>query len=131
MLSLPYGVRIFVALDPVDMRKSFDGLAALVQHRLGLDPLSGNLVLFRNKRGNLMKLLFYARSGFTIIFKRLEQGTFQLPQGDGSAGAEVDLGQLAMILEGIDLRSAVRRVRYSRAADLAREKGISRISMAK
>ena len=129
MLTLPHGVRIFVALDPVDMRQSFDGLAALVQHRLGLDPLSGNLVLFRNKRGNLMKLLFYDRSGYTIIFKRLERGTFQLPEG--RMRAEVDLAQLAMILEGIDLRSVVRRLRYSRAADLAGHSGIPPISVGK
>ena len=129
MLTLPLGVRIFVALDPVDMRKSFDGLAALVQHRLGLDPLSGNLVLFRNKRGNLMKLIFYDRSGYTIIFRRLERGTFQLPEG--AVQAEVDLAQLAMILEGIDLRSAVRRLRYSRAQDRPRENGIPPIPMGK
>lgn len=129
MLTLPLGVRIFVALDPVDMRKSFDGLAALVQQRLGLDPLSGHLVLFRNKRGNLMKLLFYDRSGYTIIFRRLERGTFQLP--DGSIQAEVDLAQLAMILEGIDLRSAVRRLRYSRADDRPRESASRQISLGK
>ena len=127
MLTLPLGVRIFVALDPVDMRKSFDGLAALVQHRLGLDPLSGHLVLFRNKRGNLMKLIFYDRSGYTIIFRRLERGTFQLPEG--AVQAEVDLAQLAMILEGIDLKSAVRRLRYSRAGDRPRESGIAQIPM--
>ena len=129
MLTLPLGVRIFVALDPVDMRKSFDGLAALVQHRLGLDPLSGHLVLFRNKRGNLMKLIFYDRSGYTIIFRRLERGTFQLPEG--VVQAEVDLAQLAMILEGIDLKSAVRRLRYSRAGDRPRESGIAQIPLGK
>lgn len=129
MLTLPHGVRIFVALDPVDMRKSFDGLSALVEHHLGLDPLSGNLVLFRNRRGNLMKLIFYDRSGFTIIFKRLEQGTFQIPEGE--VRAEVDFAQLAMILEGIDLKSAVRRVRYSRAADLHRQRSNAAISLAK
>jgi len=118
MLTLPQGVRVFVATEPVDMRKSFDGLAAIVQHRLGLDPLSGHLVLFRNRRGHLMKLLFFDRNGYSILYKRLEQGTFQLPDGDTCA--EVDLGQLAMILEGIDLNSIVRRKRYSRQADLDR-----------
>lgn len=118
MLTLPPGLRIFVALDPVDMRKSFDGLAAIVEHQLGLDPLAGHLVLFTNRRGNLLKILFFDRTGFTIVFKRLEQGTFQLPVGETQA--EVDVGQLGMILEGIDLRTAVRRKRYSRAEDLAR-----------
>jgi transposase len=117
VLSLPHGLRIFVSLDPVDMRKSFDGLAAIVEHQLGLDPLAGHLVLFTNRRRNLLKILFFDRTGFTIIFKRLEQGTFQLPSGETQA--EVDVGQLAMILEGIDLRTAVRRKRYSRATDLA------------
>ena len=120
MLTLPASVRIFVALDPVDMRKSFDGLAAIVSHQLGLDPLSGHLVLFTNKRGNLMKLLFFDRNGLAILFKRLERGTFQLPDGEGHT--EVDLGQLAMILEGIDLRHAVRRRRYNRAEDLAQQR---------
>jgi transposase len=114
MLTLSHGVRIFVALDPVDMRKSFDGLAAVVQEQLGVDLLSGHLVLFRNRRGNLLKVLYFDRTGFTIVYRRLERGTFQLPDGRGRA--EIDPGTLAMILEGIDLRSAVRRPRYSRAA---------------
>lgn len=118
MLSLPHGVRIFVALDPVDMRKSFDGLAAVVREQLNVDPLSGHLVVFRNRRGHLLKILYFDRMGFTIIYRRLEQGTFQLPTGSGRA--EIDLAQLAMILEGIDLHSVVRRRRYSREADLAR-----------
>ena len=104
-----------MALDPVDMRKSFDGLAAIVAGQLGVDPLSGHLVVFRNKRGNLLKILFFDRSGFTIVFRRLERGTFQLPAGEHRA--EIDPAELAMILEGIDLRSAVRRARYSRAAE--------------
>ena len=64
MLSLPPGVRLFVALDRIDMRKGFDALAAIVQHQLGLDPLRGHIVLFVNKRGNLMKLLFFDRTGW-------------------------------------------------------------------
>ena len=127
MLTLPLGVRIFVALDPVDMRKSFDGLAALVQQRLGLDPLSGHLVLFWNKRGNLMRLLLYDRSGYTIIFRRLERGTFQLPEG--SLQAEVDLAQLAMILEGVDLKSAVRRLHCSQAHERPRESAMDPIAL--
>ena len=63
------------------MRKSFDGLAAVVQGQLGLDPLSGHLVLFRNRRGNLLKILYFDRAGFTILYRRLERGTFQFPLG--------------------------------------------------
>lgn len=118
MLTFPTTVRIFVALDPVDMRKSHHGLAAIVSEQLGLDPLSGHLVFFVNKRRNLAKVLFFDRSGLALLYKRLEQGTFQLPEvREGAARAEIDPASLAMILEGIDLRSAVRRKRYSRAAD--------------
>ena len=115
MLTFPQSVRIYAALDPVDMRKSHHGLAAIVRDQLELDPLSGHLVLFTNKRGNLLKILFFDRTGLALLFKRLEQGSFQLPTvDDGDTSVEIDPGQLAMILEGIDLRSAVRRKRYER-----------------
>jgi transposase len=117
MLTLPSTVRLFVALDPVDMRKGFDALAALVQHQLGLDPFRGHIVMFTNKRGNLMKLLFFDQSGWAVLYKRLESGTFQVPKVDGTSGrAEIDQAELAMILEGIDLRSVVRRKRYRHGA---------------
>lgn len=118
MLTLPPGVRIFAALDPVDMRKGFDALAAIVQQKLALDPLSGDIVLLVNKRGNLMKLLFFDRTGWAYLYKRLENGTFQLPVVETEDGqVEIDVAELAMILEGIDLRSAVRRKRYRRRPD--------------
>jgi transposase len=117
-------VRIYVATEPVDMRKSHDGLAAVMQERLALDPLSGHLVVFVNKRRDMLKLQWFDRSGHVILFKRLEAGTFQLPAVQpGAARVEIDSAQLSMILEGIDLRSAVRRKRYSRAADLSRHQG--------
>lgn len=100
-------------MDPVDMRKSHHGLAAIVREQLDVDPLAGHLVFFVNKRRNLAKLLFFDRSGLAILYKRLEQGTFQLPEVEGNR-AEIDPGSLAMILEGIDLRSVVRRPRYRR-----------------
>jgi transposase len=115
VLTLPGGVRLFVALDRIDMRKGFNALAALVQHHLQLDSLGGDIVLFVNKRGNLMKLLFFDRTGWAVLYKRLERGTFQLPDAHDPTGrVEIDPGQLAMILEGIDLRTAVRRKRYTR-----------------
>ena len=117
MLTLPLGVRLFVALDPIDMRKGFDALAAIVEYQLGLDALSGHIVLFVNKRGNLMKLFFFDRTGWAVLYKRLERGTFQVPSREpGSGRVEIDAGELAMILEGIDLRSAVRRKRYRRTS---------------
>ncbi len=114
MVNFPAGVRLFVALDPVDMdmRKGFDALAAIVQHQLQLDPLGGDIVLFVNKRGNLMKLLFFDRTGWAYLCKRLERGTFQLPDAQQPGKLQIDPGQLAMILEGIDLKSAKRRKRY-------------------
>jgi len=115
VLTFPPSVRIYAALEPVDMRKSHHGLAAIVREQLELDPLSGHLVLFTNKRGNLLKVLFFDRSGLALLYKRLERGSFQLPAvDDDDASVEIDPGQLAMILEGIDLRSAVRRKRYRR-----------------
>jgi len=114
MLTLPGNVRLFAALQPVDMRKGFNGLAAVAQAQLGLDPLAGHIVLFVNKRGNLMKLLFFDRTGWAVLYKRLERGTFQLPRADDDQQrVEIDPAQLAMILEGIDLRTAVRRKRYT------------------
>lgn len=113
MLTWPAGVRLYVVLDPVDLRRSFDGLAAIIEHQLGLDPRAGHLVLFTNKRRHMLKAIYFDRVGYTIVYRRLERGTFQLPAGDGNH-TEIDLGQLAMILEGIDLRTAVRRKRYRR-----------------
>lgn len=118
MLSIPSSVRIYVALDPVDMRRSHHGLAAIVREQLGLDPLSGHLVFFANKRRNLGKILFFDRTGLAILYKRLERGTFQLPTVEsGQTRAEIDPASLSMILEGIDLRHAVRRARYDRNRD--------------
>lgn len=118
MLTFPPNVRIYAALDPVDMRKSHHGLAAVVRDQLGLDPLSGHLVFFTNKRRDMAKILFFDRSGMAILFKRLERGTFQLPvAGTGTPHAEIESVDLAMILDGIDLRKVVRRVRYRRPAE--------------
>ena len=114
MLTLPPTVRVYMALDPVDMRKSFDALAAEVQ-RLGLDPLSGHLFCFLNRDRRLMKLIFFDRSGLVIYYKRLESGTYQVPKLEpGQRRVELDPAELALILEGIDLSAAPRRKRYYR-----------------
>ena len=118
MLSPSAAVRIFVCLEPVDLRKSFDGLFALVQHHLHLDPLSGHLFVFRNRSGQRLKILYWDRDGLALWYKRLEQGTFQLPTpvaGSADAGREISAADLAMLLEGIDL-GAARRRRYRRPA---------------
>ncbi|MCA9490898.1 MAG: IS66 family insertion sequence element accessory protein TnpB [Dehalococcoidia bacterium] len=110
MLTLPATVRIFVALDAVDLRGSFDALAGHVR-RLGADPLDGHLYVFVNVRRTLMKVLWFDRNGWAVHAKRLERGTFQLPDAPGVTRVAVDPAQLAMMLEGIDLR-APRRLRY-------------------
>ena len=115
MLSLPPTVRIFVALDPVDMRGSFDALAGHVR-RLHGDPLDGCLYCFVNRRRKLMKTIWFDRSGWCIFSKRLEIGTYELPMPVGDARrVAIDPTQLAMILEGVDLR-APRRRRYAHEA---------------
>ena len=115
MLSPGPTTRIFVGLDPVDMRGSFDALAGHVR-RLHREPLDGHLYLFVNRRRRLLKALWFDRTGWALYSKRLERGTFELPQPSGDERqVQVDPAQLAMILEGIDLR-ARRRLRYCRTS---------------
>jgi transposase len=111
MLMLPPSVRIYLARDPVDMRKSFDGLSALVAATLGHDPLSGHLFLFRSRTGHLMKVLYRDRSGWCLFSKRLERGAFRWPAVRDQA-AEIEAGDLACLIDGIDLRSIRRLKRW-------------------
>ncbi len=115
MLSLPLSVKVFWCLAPIDMRKSFDSLAAIVAEHLKHDPLSGHLFIFTSKRRDRVKLLSYERGGFAIWYKRLEEGTFAVPQaaGDGQS-VELSAAELGLILSGIDLAGATRRKRYER-----------------
>ena len=115
MLTLPSSVRVFLALDPVSMHLSFDRLAGLVRG-LGLDPTTGHLFVFINRPKTHMKVLFFDRSGFCLLYKRLEQGTFQLPAvgPDGSPRRELTPNELGLILEGVDLRQRARRARLGR-----------------
>lgn len=124
MIGLPPSTRVFLCLPPTDMRKSFDGLAALAVDVVRQEPLSGHLFVFRNRREDRIKVLYWDRTGFCLFYKRLEQGTFRFPRGLDTTTAttpadtkplsarEVDAADLAMILEGIDLNDAVRRKRY-------------------
>lgn len=117
MLSLALPGRVFVCATPTDMRKSFDGLSAVVRDHLRQDPLAGDLFVFRNRRGDRLKLLYWDEDGLAVWAKRLEQGTFEFPpsNADGTA-AEIRATELALILGGIDLRSVSRRKRYQRPA---------------
>ncbi len=118
MLTLPPSVKIYVAARPVDARKSFDGLAALVEAEFGLTPMSGHMFVFLNRRAHLAQILFWDRNGFCIVKKRLEAGSFRLVRNaEGDARhVEVDSAELALMLEGIDLAGATRRKRYQHAA---------------
>jgi transposase len=120
MLSLSLPGRVFLCTLPTDMRKSFDSLAALVQQHLGQDPLAGDLFVFRSKRGDRLKLLWWDEDGYALWYKRLEQGTFVLPTADGQRGQVGDHGlvlrsaELAMLLDGVDLNHVKRHQRYQR-----------------
>jgi transposase len=99
------------------MRRSFDGLHALVRDHLHLDAFAGHLYLFANKRRDRLKLLYWDRDGFAIWAKRLEEGSYVIPSGEaGSSGFEITPEELGALLSGIDLSTATRRKRYSRAA---------------
>lgn len=111
MLSLPPSVQIYVAVEHADMRKSFDGLSALVRNVLEQDPFSGHLFVFRNRRGDRLKILYWDRSGFCIWYKLLEKGTFRFPVAEGNH-VEMPAAELALILEGIDLQGARRQQRF-------------------
>jgi len=113
MLSLPPSVRIFLCVQPVDMRRSFDGLAALVQEVLKRDPFSGHLFVFCGKRADRIKLLYWDNDGYAIWYKRLEQGRFRFPEGL-KEGAEIAFTDLTLLLEGIDPRKITRSRRYVR-----------------
>ena len=115
MLTLPPSVRIHLAVEPVNMRMSFRGLSGVVRQRLEEDPLSGHLFCCLNRRRTLMKILFHDRTGYCIFYKRLSRGTFELPVvPEGATQVRLDAGELALILEGIDLSSAKRRLRHKR-----------------
>ena len=107
MLLIPGSVRVFVARDAVDMRKSFEGLANQVQFALGHDPLSGHVYVFLNRRKTLMKMLVWTRGGFMIVYKRLEQGCIAFTEqvaSAASASVQIDMRELSMLLEGVDLK---------------------------
>lgn len=132
MLSIPRATRVFLATGHTDMRKGFDGLFALVENVIREDPFSGHLFVFRNRRRDRLKVLWWDRDGLAIFYKRLESGSYQFPMdasvkgsvvkstvsNDGDTAAlryEIRSDELALLLEGIDLGSVKRRRRYQRS----------------
>ncbi|MBX3433470.1 MAG: IS66 family insertion sequence element accessory protein TnpB [Pirellulales bacterium] len=97
-------VEVWVATTPVDMRKSFDGLAEVVRSFLGRDPLSGSLFVFRNKGGHLVKILWWDKDGLAIFYKRMERGSFQFPRASGTA-VEITREGLLRLLSGMSIET--------------------------
>jgi transposase len=123
VLTLPASVRIYIAAEAVDLRRGFDGLAATTRSVIRQDPMNGHLFVFINRRRNRVKLLVWDRTGYLLLYKRLERGTFRLPTEPalGARHIEVDAGELGLMLEGVDLTHATRRERWRRLPHAGRE----------
>ena len=103
-MLLPPSVKVWLASEPVDLRRGHDGLSALVRTQWQKDPYSGHLFVFLGRRKDRVKILFWSRGGFVLYYKRLERGVFRLPPRFGEARAvELDATDLTMLLDGIDL----------------------------
>jgi transposase len=115
MINLPHPVRVFLHAPPTDLRKGFDALSGLVTTVFAQNPTSGHLFLFVNRRRDRLKILYWDRDGLAVWYKRLEKGSFRLPPvARDTIAIEMTPIQLALILSGIDLRSARQRKRYQR-----------------
>jgi len=133
LLNLPPAVRIYVATAPTDMRKSFDGLSAAVSHVLERDPFAGHLFVFFNRRADRVKILWWDGDGFALFSKRLERGRFRVfaePPGAGARVVEMPAGELALILQGLDLRGAKRRRGWQPRRDPGRSERSDSVSSA-
>jgi transposase len=108
MIRTGGNIQVWVATTPVDMRKSFDGLAEVVRAFLGHDPLSGNLFVFRNRCGQRVKVLWWDKNGLALYYKRIEKGTFSLPAplAAGDKTVAISAGDLAKLLAGCTLQSS-------------------------
>lgn len=114
MLSLPSVVKIYLHAAPINLHFAFDRLAGIVREEMGQDPLSGHLFVFRNRRGDRLKLLFWDDDGFVIFYKRLERGVFRFPAADAKACAvQVSITDLSLLLWGIEPASVRRQKRFS------------------
>ena len=115
MLTIPPSVQIYLAAGATDLRRSIDGLRAHVEQVLKGDAFGGHLFVFRNRRGDRLKILLWDRSGFWVMYKRLEKGTFAWP-GRGQAAVEIRPTELMLLLSGVDPTRVKRRRWYDRAA---------------
>lgn len=125
MLTLPSSVKLYLATALTDLRKSFDGLSSLVQGSFGVSATTGDLFIFLNRRGTQVRILFWDRDGFCVLMKKLEAGTFRrVKTAEGLARVEIDAGELAMLLEGIDAPTVRRRKRYVMPTEKADDGGL-------
>jgi transposase len=117
---IPHGVEIFVGLEPVDLRWSFDRLAGVVVERLGRDTRGGALFVFFGKRREAIKILFHDGSGLCVFYKRLDRGTFRLPEPREGNAATVEIEESALdgLLDGIDVDKPTRRIPVPRRTPL-------------
>ena len=121
MITIPSSVKIFIGSAPIDMRKSIDGLMAIVEQELQEDAYSGHLFVFVSRRCDRVKILTWDKGGFVLLYKRLERGQFKLPHMDPSAMAvQMDATQLAMLLDGIDV-GRVRRPQHWQPSQVDRQ----------
>jgi transposase len=104
VIGLPSGVRVYLACGVTDLRKGFDGLAMLVQQQLREDPFGGHVFVFRGRRGDLIKALYWDTQGLCLFAKRLESGRFTWPRSSDGV-AYLTAAQLGLLLEGIDWRA--------------------------
>lgn len=117
MIGITLPACMYLSTRPTDMRKSIDGLCGEVQDYLSRDPVEGSLFVFFNRRQDKLKMLWWDRDGYWVLYKRLEAGTFQMPSFDGgSSGVLLSSDQLQLILAGIDLNSVRHRKRYRLAS---------------
>ena len=114
MLTLPSSLRVYAAVEPVDLRKGFDALSIAVRSQLAEDPLSGSLYVFFNRRFNRAKVLVWTPSGWCLVYKRLEKGRFHLPRSVAARerALTIDAAELVALLDGIDLRDVPRPRRW-------------------
>lgn len=118
MFSLASSLTYYLYRGHTDMRKSFDGLCGLVQNELRRNPMSGEVFIFISRRRNSIKLLHWENGGFVLYYKRLESGTFELPEYDpGTAGYRIRWFDLMMMVEGLSMKNIKHRKRYSLQAD--------------
>jgi transposase len=114
MLTLPPSVRVYVAAEPIDLRRGHDGLIAIARGEWKLDPFAGHLFVFFGRRLDRVKILVWDRNGFVLYYKRLSKGRFRMPTiAKGAVRAEMDATELAMLLDGIDLDRVARPARWS------------------